>query len=70
VGGGRKDGAILETGILSPRLRVKPPYRSMLEISAPPAKFSAQQRMLSRINGRDLLAWRGVDSALSTEGIR
>jgi hypothetical protein len=28
--GGRRNGAILETGYLSPHLRPKPPYRSML----------------------------------------
>jgi len=55
---GRKDGAILEMGYLSPRLRVKPPYWSMLKFLAPPTKFGTQLRIHRRIHGHGLLAWR------------
>jgi hypothetical protein len=66
---GRKNGAILEMGYLSPHLRVKPPYWSMLKFLAPPTKFGAQQPMLRRIPGRGLRAWRGIDSTMGTDQV-
>jgi hypothetical protein len=40
TGGGRKNGAILETGYLSPHLWISPPYWPKL--SVPPTKLTAQ----------------------------
>jgi len=60
----------LKWGTLLPRVRVKPPYLSLLKFPSPRTKFGAQQRMLRRVHGHGLLAWRGVDSTMSTEGIR
>jgi hypothetical protein len=67
--GCRKNGAILETGVLVATPLGQATILVYVKLFGALTKC-AQQRMLRRIYDRRLLGWQGVDSALSIEGIR